>query len=100
MKKSGEKQTGERDSVELLRLRAMARSLLQDSAGPPNIWVEFVDTETDQSEPQHAPQHATSGDLHYVRGENETVEHFRRRIARDFPVIGPPRLVILWPEAA
>lgn len=84
----------ERDSIELLRLRAEARALLEDTSRPPNLHVCFY-TRAGQCESRTAqgPDGTT-----YNRLESESQEAFEERVLAHQLVLSEfPTTVIFWP---
>ena len=75
------------DSIGSPESRAAARALLQLDDGPPGLIIAF---------PGREPKTATIGDLTFTRGDNESAEQFEARVADELPVIGPPKLIIMW----
>jgi hypothetical protein len=84
----------DRDSLELLRLRAQARALLESSNGPINFCIYFA-TSSGRCE-----SHTASGPGGpYNRLLTETMEEFKTRVLRQMPAISEhPYGISFWPD--
>jgi hypothetical protein len=84
----------DRDSLELLRLRAQARALLESSSGPINFCIYFA-TSSGRCE-----SHTASGPGGpYNRLPAETMEEFKTRVFRQMPATPElPYAVVFWAD--
>jgi hypothetical protein len=76
-----------------LESRALARRALESNGGPPSITVGFVNPDKSPCDSRRA----TVGDKTFIRGEDETLAGFEKRVCDSLPVTGSPALVVLWP---
>jgi len=79
---------------ELLRLRAQARALLEDSSGPINFFIVFA------SSTGICESHTAGGAGEtFHRLPAETMDEFKQRVHRQMPVSPQhPYAVIFWPD--